>query len=200
MKIQLYTICISLLLAACGSRNEGNSTARDSAVENWIEKGIWRQGWEVNPDQSLDTAEFHSRYSANPARWEKAFAFLAATDLANKEPGRYEIDGEQIYAIVQEYTGKAEADTKFEAHKKYADIQYVIKGREQIGVRPLASVEEIEPYDDEKDIAFFSSAENNYRPASPDNFFIFFPDDSHRPSVKASDGEQVKKVVVKVKL
>ena len=199
MKIKLYTICC-LLLASCSGRNDGHADANNQHAENWIEKGTWRHGWEINPDQSVDTAEFHSRYSANPSRWEKAFTFLATTDLANKEPGRYELDGEELFAIVLEYVGKDEAETRFEVHKKYADIQYVIKGREKIGLWPLASAQMIEPYDEEKDIAFFTTLENSYQIATPEKFFVFFPDDSHRPGVRASEGEQVKKVVVKVKL
>ena len=199
MKVKLYTICC-LLLVACGGRNDGHADGNNHDAKNWIEKGTWRNGWEINPDQSLDTAEFHSRYLANPSRWEKAFNFLATTDLANKEPGRYEIDGEDLFAIVLEYAAKDEADTKFEAHKKYADIQYVINGREQIGLWPLDSARIIEQYDEEKDIAFFTTTENNYQIASPDKFFVFFPDESHRPGVQVLDGEQVKKVVVKVKL
>jgi YhcH/YjgK/YiaL family protein len=108
------------------------------------------------------------------------------------------LDGEQLFAIVLD-AAKDEADTRFEAHKKYADIQYVIDGRERIGVVPLASARMVEPYDDAQDIAFFETNENNYRPASAKIFFVFFPDDVHRPGVRI-EGEQVKKIVIKVQL
>jgi biofilm protein TabA len=201
MKLELYIFCCCLMLAACNGRHDGgHADASNHHAANWFEKGTWRHGWEINADQSLDTAEFSSRYSANPARWEKAFEFLATTDLANKEPGRYQLEGEQLFALVLDYTAKEEADTRFEAHKKYADIQYVIEGRERIGVAPLASAQTVVPYDEAQDIAFFRTNESNYRPASPENFFVFFPDEAHRPGVRVSAGEHVKKIVIKVKL
>ena len=201
MKLEFYTFCCCLVLAACGSRNSGGQADRNNHdAENWFEKGTWRHGWQINADQSLDTAEFSTRYLANRSRWEKAFDFLATTDLANKEPGRYELDGEQLFAIVLEYAAKDEANTRFEAHRKYADIQYVIEGREKIGVVPLASARIVEPYDEAQDIAFFSTNENNYRSASPENFFVFFPDEAHRTGVRVSEGAHVKKIVIKVML
>ena len=201
MKLSLYIFCCCcLILAACGSRNgNSHSDGNNHNAKDWFQEGAWRQGWEVNADETLDIVEFSSRYSANPGRWQRAFEFLATTNLANMKPGRYELDGEQLFAIVLA-VAKDEADTRFEAHKKYADIQYVIAGRERIGVVPLESARMVEPYDDAKDIAFFETNENNYRPASAKNFFVFFPDEAHRPGVRVSEDEQVKKIVIKVKL
>lgn len=202
MKLELlYILCCCLALAACGNRNTtSEEEAGNGEAETWFEGGAWRQGWKVDADESLDVAEFSSRYSANPERWNKAFQFLSTPDLASKEPGRYELDGTNLFVIVQEYPAKEEDSTRFESHKVYADIQYVVDGREQIGVAPLASTEVIVPYDESKDIAFYRAKENNYRLATAERFFIFFPDDAHRPGFKVADGEQVKKIVVKVKL
>lgn len=199
MKLKFCTLCCCLALAACRPGSD-HPDGNNGDAENWYEKGMWRHGWEINADQSLDRAEFAARYSANPARWEKAFHFLATTHLADMAPGRYELDGEQVFALVLEYIAKDEADTRFEAHRKYADIQYVIEGREKIGVAPLASAQVVEPYDEVQDIAFFRTDDDYYRPAGPDKFFVFFPDDTHRPGVKVSEGEHVKKIVIKVKL
>src|SRR5690606_38042218 len=197
-KVTLYTLCACLILAACGGRHGGTHAERHTG--NWLQTGEWRQGWKLQADSSLDSAEFASRYRANPERWQKAFSFLANTDLVSQAPGRYELDGEHLFAIILEYEPKDEADTRFEAHRKYADIQYVIKGRERIGLVPLATTELIEPYDEAQDIAFFQSNTNNYQNATPEHFFIFFPDDAHRPGVRVNEGEPVKKIVIKVGL
>src|SRR5690349_19631919 len=202
MKLELlYIVCGCLALAACGNRNATGEKGDDNSdAEKWFAEGTWRQGWQANADESLDVTEFSARYAANPDRWNKAFQFLSSADAASKEPGRYELDGTNLFALVQEYPAKAEDSTRFESHKVYADIQYVVDGREQIGVAPLASMEVIEPYDESKDIAFYKGKENNFRRATPETFFIFFPDDAHRPSCRVADGEHVKKIVVKVKL
>ncbi len=66
-------------------------------------------------------------------RMETALKYIENTDLNALENGRYEIDGDNIYAIVQDYQTKSQSEGKWEAHKKYIDIQCVIKGKEKIG-------------------------------------------------------------------
>jgi YhcH/YjgK/YiaL family protein len=201
MKRQIIIIVTgALALGSCGTRNAPASEVASSTDAKWYEEGTWRQGWAVAGDESLDIAEFSKRYSQNPERWNKAFHFLATTDLDSKSPGRYELDGKDVFAIVDEYVGKEPEDTRFEAHQIYADIQYVVSGREYIGLMPLDSAEVVVPYDEEKDIKFLRTNDNNYQLADSGRFFIFFPDDAHRPGTKVASGEKVKKVVVKVRL
>ena len=95
---------------------------------------------------------------------------------------------------------KDEENTRFEAHRKYADIQYLISGQEKIGISPLEKSTVTIPYNEEKDICFLHSDVKNYRLANSEKFFIFFPDDAHRPGMKAGEKEWVKKIVIKVKV
>jgi YhcH/YjgK/YiaL family protein len=88
----------------------------------------------------------------------------------------------------------------FEAHKKYADIQVLISGEEKIGVLPLDATTVTVPYDEEKDIMFLTAEGENYRDAMPGKFFLFFPEDAHRPTVKKTENSQVRKIVVKVRI
>ena len=197
----LFTLGCALALGSCSTRNAGDSEVTNSTdATEWYQEGAWRQGWKVAADRSLDIAEFSKRYSQNPERWNKAFHFLATTDLHTKSPGRHELDGKDLFAIVDEYIAKEPEDTRFEAHQVYADIQYVVRGREHIGLMPLDSAQVVVPYDADKDIKFLRTNENNYQLADSAKFFIFFPDDAHRPGTKVASGEQVKKVVVKVRL
>ncbi len=53
---------------------------------------------------------------------------------------------------------------------------------------------------EEKDIAFYTSNGGTLRKATPGNFFIFFPQDVHRPCVKEKEQVTVKKLVVKMKV
>jgi biofilm protein TabA len=200
-KQTLFILSCSLALGSCGTRGAADSEVTNSTDANeWYEEGTWRQGWEVDADKSLDIAEFSKRYSRNPERWNKAFHFLATTDLNTKNPGRYELDGKNLFIIVDEYVAKEPEDTRFEAHQVYADIQHVVRGREYIGVMPLDSAQVVVPYDSTKDIKFLRTNENNYQLADSEKFFIFFPDDAHRPGAKVTSGEDVKKIVVKVRL
>lgn len=59
---------------------------------------------------------------------KKAFEFLKSADVDKLLDGRYEIDGENVFALVQSYRTKAENEVGWEAHKKYIDIQFIAKG------------------------------------------------------------------------
>lgn len=201
-KESYISILLILLLMACNNQLASNTEKmNESEVESWFLKSEWKQEWEVSPDASIDKKEFARQYSKNPERWNKAFQFLAETDLENIEPGKYKLEGDNLFANIDEYKSRNEGDTRFESHKKYADIQYLIKGKELIGVLPLNKMTEIsEPYDEEKDLVFYKSNTKNNRLATSENFFIFFPDDAHKPCLKVEDNEDVKKVVIKVRL
>jgi YhcH/YjgK/YiaL family protein len=140
-------------------------------------------------------------YFKNKERWDKAFSFLKSNDLSGLELKRYDIDGDNLYAPVSEYLTKNEEDAKYEAHQKYIDIQYVVSGKEQIGVAPMSQKKDIiQPYDATKDIEFLTVTNGENRTALPDRFFIFFPGDAHRPGLKDGENSPVRKVVVKVKV
>ena len=66
-------------------------------------------------------------------KFKKAFDFLINTDLKNIKEGRYEIMGNEIYANIQSLTTKQKSEKKWEVHRDYIDIQYVIKGKEAMG-------------------------------------------------------------------
>ena len=67
---------------------------------------------------------------------DKAAEFLAGENIAD---GRHEIDGEKIFANVSSYEPKEfNGDMRFEAHKKYADLQAVLEGEERIDWRRSA--------------------------------------------------------------
>jgi YhcH/YjgK/YiaL family protein len=166
----------------------------------WFLKGDWKEGWQVSANESIDKEEFIRQYSINPERWQKAFQFLAGTDLKNLAVGRYELDGADLYVSVSEYNTKNEEDAKCEAHLKYVDIQYLISGEEKMGVAPLSDTKEATPYNEEKDIYFMKPNSEKYYLANSDNFFIFFPSDAHRPSVKIKENAPVKKAVVKLRI
>jgi YhcH/YjgK/YiaL family protein len=154
----------------------------------------------IVPDDSINIEAYYRYYAANPERWEIAYKFMKETDLKNIDKGKYELDGNNLYASVSEYTTKNEEDARFEAHHVYADIQYIITGEEQMGIVPLDKTEVVTPYDSEKDVCFLKSPVNNYHLATPATYFIFFPEDAHRPGVKVGNNAPVKKVVLKVKL
>jgi biofilm protein TabA len=174
----------------------------DEKINKWFEQADWLNGWTVAPDASINKREFAISYFKNQERWDKAFTFLKSNDLPSLEIKRYEIDGDNAYAPVSEYLSKTEIEGKFEVHRRYIDIQYVISGEEKIGLAPLENREQVlTPYSEENDIEFLTVSDSDYHKATPANFFIFFPSDIHKPGMRTGqDSVTIRKIVVKVKV
>jgi len=177
------------------------STWSSEKLNKWFNQGDWHKGWKVAPDNSIDKATLAKAYYKNSSRWDKAFAFLGANDLTKLDLKRYDLDGDNLYVTISEYNTKNPETARYEAHKKYADIQYVVTGNELIGIAPLTSQDVIlQPYDATKDIGFLSSKNGVMVKATPAKFFIFFPENAHMPGLKEGTNAPVRKAVVKVRL
>jgi len=203
MKNQIITMILLVSLPGLmGSKSDSDpATWSNKKIEKWFVNAEWLGGWKVTPDASINKRSFAVSYYKNKERWDRAFIFLRSSDLSKLEVKRYDIDGDNLYATISEYITKNEEDAKFEAHRKYIDIQYLISGTELMGVSPISQKKDIlEPYDTAKDIEFMTVTNSNNYKATPDRFFIFFPSDLHRPGVKADENSKVRKVVIKVKV
>jgi YhcH/YjgK/YiaL family protein len=197
--IVMVLASLTVLTGCSGSTDPAKWNSEQ--IDSWFSKGEWLQGWNINPDSSIDKKELAMSYYRHKERWKMAFDFLKNNMLKDLEIKRYEIDGDNIFALVSEYPSKNEEDAKFEAHRQYIDIQYVIKGEEMMGVSPLRNKNEIlNPYDTMKDVEFMTVKNFTSYQASPNRFFIFFPSDIHRPGVKVERNSSVKKIVIKVKV
>ena len=192
----LYIIVFAVLSGIPAIAQDGNLSKKE--VNKWYNQKDWLNGLSRTPHPSVNKQEFARQYNAARELWDKAFNYLRQTDFSNLKPGKYPIDGENVFAIVSEGATKELDKTMWEAHKNYEDIHFVISGKEKIGITPVASASVSKEYDAAKDIAFFTS-KGKYYVSGPDNFFIVFTQDAHRPGVKTEGADTVKKVVVKVR-
>jgi len=199
-QIMLVTAMVAIIASCAQKSAKSPGQMSDKEIASWFEQGDWKHGWTPVPDETVNQKEFAKQYSLNPGRWDKAFEFLGTKDLAAMETGRYELEGDDLFVNVSEYATKNMEEVQYEAHRQYADIQYLVTGAEQIGVAPLESKVLTTPYDSLKDVAFFAAGDSAFRPATAENFFIFFPDDAHRPGVKTNENARVRKVVVKLRI
>jgi YhcH/YjgK/YiaL family protein len=185
-----------------GSKSDQDPSAWSTKkTDKWFASKDWSAGWDITPDASINKNEFAVSYFNNRQRWEMAFKFLKTNDLSKLELKRYDIDGDNLFATVSEYLSKDEETTRFEAHRKYIDIQYVISGKEIMNIAPLTTKKEVvTPYDMTKDIEFLTVDKISKFSATPSNFFIFFPTDAHRPGLKDGVNSNVRKIVIKVKV
>ncbi|MFY9151227.1 MAG: YhcH/YjgK/YiaL family protein [Prolixibacteraceae bacterium] len=147
----------------------------------------------------LDHLKNAAYYSGISKDLNIGFEFLKNTDLSALSNGKHEIRGMEIFALVNEEDTKEHDDCRLEAHRNYADIQYIVSGREYIGYATLGNQPVTQEYFAERDIIFFSG-ETKPIYLEAGMFVVFFPQDIHRPGMQVDGPEKVKKVVIKVKL
>jgi YhcH/YjgK/YiaL family protein len=130
---------------------------------------------------------------------QRPFEYLARTDLAALPLGRTDIDGDDVFVLVSEGETRPPEQVRFEAHRRYIDIQLVVRGQEAIGVVPAAALVTAEPYDGTKDIEFFATPRESATLAlHAGDFAVFAPGDAHRPSLHLDGPHVSRKAVVKV--
>lgn len=138
-------------------------------------------------------------YSSINKNFIKAFEFLKKQNLKELAIGKYEIEGDEIFALIQEYTTQSPNDKKWESHEKYIDIQMMIDGEETMGYVPIDCLKISEDLRPEQDLIFYDETEKGaYIKFNSGDYAIFFPEDGHKPGCTLSDCSYVKKVVVKV--
>lgn len=147
----------------------------------------------------IDSLENLSKYSSIHPLFAQAFEYIRTTDLNAIEVGKYDI-AEGLKSIVSNKNGMTaeESSAKFECHNKNIDIQICIRGNETLGWKSRSSCKsERDPYNDEKDVLFYTDKPDMFFQLTDNQFAIFFPEDVHAPMI--GEGE-IKKMVIKVKI
>lgn len=146
----------------------------------------------------IDKIENYQLYAGLSERIAKAFAYINTTDLENTKVGKYEIEGDKVFALVQEYNTKNLEDCKLESHFEHIDIQHVISGTELMGTSTLKD-QVPHTVKEEKDVAFYQNESTQFE-LTQGMFAILFPDDLHCPCIKNGENSKVKKLVIKIRI
>ena len=134
-------------------------------------------------------------------RLAKGFHFLEKAARQDFEDGRHLIDEERVFASIASYTTRPLDACRFEAHRRYIDIQYLLRGREYIFAAPVSELQPLDPFSESRDAGFYSSTSTCHRLLMvPGTFAVFFPEDAHMPGVAIEEAEEVRKVVVKIEV
>lgn len=147
-----------------------------------------------------DRAENAAEYYESVPLLEKCSDFLKRFYNEKLPDGSYEIDGERVFANVQSYrTAPQTEKSRFEAHRKYIDVQYIVSGIEKIKWAPLPSLKEVEEqYSKGGDIAFYTGASKADFVLTAGAFLLLFPQDAHMPGLSAEKDAFVRKIVFKI--
>ena len=130
----------------------------------------------------IDAGAHCHQYTCLHPLFERAFRYLADTDLGALAPGRHPVDGDRIYLSIDHKPGRGRDGARLEAHRRYIDIQYTIEGDEEIGWMPLAACGEPSGgFDETRDIAFYDCRPATWLAVPTGTFVVFFPEDAHAP-------------------
>jgi len=134
-------------------------------------------------------------------RLSRAYGFLQAHHFSALREGRYEVDAD-LFFLVQRYVTRPESAARYEAHRRYADIQYLLSGQETLYWADIARMEPLVPFDAQKDVGFYKDTPRHGSVTlCAGELAVFFPEDCHKPSFYPEGGEpcSVQKVVMKVR-
>jgi len=197
-KITVFFSVLFIGIVSIANAQSSPGKPSNHLAKKWFKKGEWLNGLQLKPSKTVDYVELYRQYHANKAWWDKAFEFLKTQDLQSLKVGRQNIDGDNVYATVQDSPTKDYDSTQWESHRKYIDLQYVIRGKEKIGRVSPSKLTVTRPYSDARDIMNYSGDGPQYE-AVPGTFFLFFPSDAHRPNIMSGDKTPDKKIVIKIR-
>ena len=148
----------------------------------------------------VDNIKYAEKDFCIDERFEKIFAVLASLNK-DTPPGGKEYDGFRIgVSECETFDKDKDGNDRFaEAHKKFADIHYVISGNEGIGYANTDTLEAVTEYDEQNDYLLLCGEINRLNLRQGD-FCIVYPEDAHIPQMTAGENKHLKKAVVKFKL
>ena len=145
---------------------------------------------------SLDNLETYKGLSADIY---DALVFLKNAD-PEIENGVHQLNP-RVWAIVSEYETLKENPYGYEAHRRFIDIQFLLKGQEMVCSLPLEKLKETQAYNPDSDCALYAAeAEPQKLPIGDGYFAILFPQDGHMPNLCIGSPSPVKKVVIKIEI
>lgn len=133
-------------------------------------------------------------------RIEEALKYIKNLDVASLTSGKYVVSDDFFY-IVQEYDTKLPEQGRYESHKKYVDIQYLVEGCEYIAVTATAFMETEGAYNEDTDVQFLKDSKyaSNLLLTSG-KYAILYPKDAHKPGLTVDKISRVKKILGKVRI
>ena len=147
----------------------------------------------------LDSLKNAALYAEMHPRFKTVFDYIASHDLAAMECGRHDIDGDNIFVVVQEWDLRPTNEARLELHRKYIDIQLVLDGADEVfgwSEKKDCLMPEAD-FDEQKDVQFFTDIPQCFYSVAKGQFSILYPEDGHAPML----GEgHVKKCIFKIAL
>lgn len=148
----------------------------------------------------IDTYENLKQYAKQLIEIDRIVAFIEENNESEKEQGKHCINGEDLYASVQQYVTKKQSEGRFEAHNNYIDLQYIVSGEEAIEVNERKLLRETTKYNPKDDIVFLDGEAKTRTILKSGDFAVFFSHEGHKPGLSTNKPSMVKKIVFKIRI
>ena len=129
----------------------------------------------------------------------KCFEYAKNHDLLSYEKGSHEIEGDNLFVNIVEYETTTPENRFWEAHKKYLDLHFMLKGPEQIDVNFIDNMEQKE-FVDKDDFLPLEGEANSHVVLTEGDFLLCYPKDAHRTAVQVNTPAVIKKAILKIKI
>ena len=123
-------------------------------------------------------------------------AFDAVNALTDYEAKTYPLSNDNRFFVA---VGPTKAPDVAEAHRKYMDIQYIVKGKEVMGWADLAACTPAGEFNEDKDVGMYNG-NFEYITINEGICYVAFPEDAHMPGRHLDVPNDFVKVVVKLKV
>lgn len=131
---------------------------------------------------------------------QQALTLAVAANPQEKTPGRYELQGDNIFMNIMQFATQSPEQKKAELHREYIDIQVLLSGEERILFGMTDSARQCKEMHVEDDYQLCSQiADEQAMVLKPGRFVIFMPGEPHKPGCVVQAPMDIKKVVIKVR-
>jgi YhcH/YjgK/YiaL family protein len=149
----------------------------------------------------LDKISNFEQYKFNSNQIYKALKLLFENEFADLDPGKYVLDGDRLFYMVNEYETTLKDSNELEFHKKYIDVQFMLKGSEIIKHKLFEDEKPSKEYSSDNDFGMAKVKKFSKILLTQGDFAIFYPNDLHMPGFSSSEkASKIKKIVFKIQI
>lgn len=143
--------------------------------------------------------ENQKEYAFLEDKIKKCFTYYKENDLMSLDPGRHDIDGDELFVNIVEYETTKPENRFWEAHKNYLDLHLLLDGKEQIDLNFLKNMT-LGEYIKVEDYQKIEGDKNSSVILNQGDFLICYPNDGHMTAIAVDKPTKIKKAIFKIKI
>lgn len=130
---------------------------------------------------------------------KQCFSYAEQHDLEQYENKTYELSGKQLFVNIVEYETTSVENRFWEAHKKYLDLHFMLRGKEQIDLNFIQNMKQLE-FVEQDDFLPLEGEANSHIILQKGDFLLCYPQDGHRTAIMVENPIKIKKAIFKIML